>query len=179
MHLHLRGAQRRLNAGDLLGIDIAFVVHAQYLRQGTTQLQVAAAQLAQRLLEQPLLSDTDTAAVGPGRDSNLNGVPIQRLLACAPVEAARLHKSSDGRQVTLVAVQQTRIGPGSVGCSLTQIQRHGRGEPRRRHDTHVHEIGTYQVVIGKEVAQELVEHAYGGLRHAGVDGIPAAGNLAG
>ena len=54
MHLHLRGAQRRLNAGDLLGIDIAFVVHAQYLRQGTTQLQVAAAQLAQRLLEQPL-----------------------------------------------------------------------------------------------------------------------------
>lgn len=29
MHLHLRGTQRGLNAGDLLGIDIAIAVHAQ------------------------------------------------------------------------------------------------------------------------------------------------------
>ena len=105
--------------------------------------------------------------------------PIQRLLACAPVEAARLHKSSDGRQFTLVAVPQPRRGPRPAGGTLTQIQGHGRGEPRRRHGADIQQIGPYQIVIGKEVAQELVERAYGGLRHAGMDGVPAAGNLAG
>ncbi|NMM81355.1 hypothetical protein B2J86_10550 [Acidovorax sp. SRB_14] len=71
MHLHLRGAERRLNARDLLGIDFAVVAKAQYPGESTAQLLVTAAQLAQRLLEQIPLGDTDAAAVGARRDSTL------------------------------------------------------------------------------------------------------------
>ncbi|MFZ2856543.1 hypothetical protein [Acidovorax sp.] len=179
MHLHLRATQGRLNAGDLLEIDIAVKVHAQDLGQGRAQLRVAAAQLTQGLLHQVPLRGRDAATVGAERDSNGPGLSAQRLLPCAPVEAAGLHKSCNSRQFTLVVVQQARICPCPVGGTLTQIKGHGWGMPCRGRATDPQEIGSYQVVIGEEVTQELVERADGRLRHAGVDVVAAALNLTG
>ena len=122
MHLHLRSTQRCLNAGDLLGIDIAIAVHAQDLGQRAAELRVTAAQLAQGLLQQFPLCHCDPASVGTGRDSHRHEVPTQRLLACAPVIAAGLHKCSDSGQFEVRLDQLLAITPLDDNARFGRIE---------------------------------------------------------
>ena len=138
---------------------------------------MTAAQLAQRLLQQFTLCHCDPAAIGARRDSHRHQMPTQRLLACAPVIAAGLHKCRHSGHFALVAVQQAPIRPCPLSGTLTQVQRHRRRMPCRRRCTDMRKVGLDQIVIGKEVVQELVKRADGDLRHTHLDVEAAAIDL--
>jgi len=173
--VHEPGTHRGLNPRHLVAVAVISTVHAQDLTQGLSHGWGTLTQLAQRLLQQFLPSKADAFQRAAGVDGAAWALPRDTLLGTQVVTAA-VHKGCHDGDFTLVRVQEALVISGAVGVRHALVNHQTRGHLLgMQRDGRLH-VGTYQIVVGKDVLQERVELAQGALGHTQVDVLAIVSN---